>query len=145
MPAQKFPIGASQEVQEAFHKIWMKIDSALGTKNVDWRGRRIINAGDAVQDGDYVTKRQLTESGTTVTTAIANQNRTLGWLTMMVRQQQSPDLLVDQGLGDLLWPVDSVFITSTDENPAMLLGFGTWELVGVGAGPSGGSLVITLV
>ena len=145
MPAQKFPVGAPQEIQEAFREIWRVVDSALGPKNVDWRGRRIMNAGDAVLDQDYVTKRQLDNAGDAVSTALVTQNRTLSWLTMLVRQQQNPGILVDQGLGDLLWPVDSIFVGSTDENPGSLLGFGSWTLVAIGAGVSGGPMVITIV
>lgn len=47
------------DVKEAIHAIWQELDRVIGVNNVDWHGRRIINAGDAVNDQDYVTKAQL--------------------------------------------------------------------------------------
>jgi len=42
---------------------------ALLTRNIDMHQRRVINAHDAINDGDYITKRQVTGETSVVTSA----------------------------------------------------------------------------
>lgn len=56
------PINADPEMQALVKELNMILDRNFGTRNVDYYGRRIMNAGDAVQDGDYVTYRQMKEA-----------------------------------------------------------------------------------
>lgn len=53
------PRSATPEVQETFHRIIRLLDTILGVNNFDLHKRRMINAGDARDDGDYVTLRQI--------------------------------------------------------------------------------------
>lgn len=69
----RVPVSASADVQQSFREVWAELDKlgAQGNANIDLHGRRIINAGDAVQQTDYVTKRQLTQAvSTSLRTAI---------------------------------------------------------------------------
>jgi len=53
---------AAPDVKEALKVIERRLSilfGGSGGRNVDWHGRRIINAGDAVQDQDYVTLAQV--------------------------------------------------------------------------------------
>jgi hypothetical protein len=59
MPRPRLAASIEPDVKSAILAIWDQIDIVLGTRNVDWHGRRIINAGDAVAPQDYVTKAQL--------------------------------------------------------------------------------------
>lgn len=59
MPNPKIPLNASPEVQEAFRQLWLEVDRLNGKNNVDYHGKRVINAGDSVNPGDYVTNREL--------------------------------------------------------------------------------------
>lgn len=52
----EIPPNATPEVQKAFRDIADLFDTILGGRNVDFKGRRIINAGDAAADQDYVTR-----------------------------------------------------------------------------------------
>ena len=52
--------GQLKELQECFRRLWQELD-ALTTRNIDLHGKRIINAGPAEDDLDYVTKRDLDE------------------------------------------------------------------------------------
>jgi hypothetical protein len=49
------PGNLSPDLQKLFHQIDEEISRLAGSRNVDWHGRRIMNAGSAVNDGDYVT------------------------------------------------------------------------------------------
>lgn len=51
----RIPSDASPEVQEAFRQIIDELDRLAGSKNVDFRGRKIQNAGDPVFAKDLVT------------------------------------------------------------------------------------------
>lgn len=59
MPNPKIPLTATPEVQESIRLIWVELERLNGKNNVDFHGKRIINAGDSVDPGDYVTKREL--------------------------------------------------------------------------------------
>lgn len=66
----RFPPSATPDEQQAWRDVWAAID-ALRVKaelNLDLHGKRVINAGDAVQQSDYVTKRQF-DAATTTTAA----------------------------------------------------------------------------
>jgi len=56
------PPTANADLKEAIRQVELVLERLFGGLNVDWHGRRIINAGDAVQDQDYVTKAQLTKA-----------------------------------------------------------------------------------
>jgi hypothetical protein len=57
----RIPASAAADVQHSFRDMWAEIDRLKGVSglNTDLHGRRLINAGDAVDTTDYVTKRQL--------------------------------------------------------------------------------------
>lgn len=55
------PPSAEPDVREAFRQVWLAIDRIIGTRNTDFHGRRIINAGWAVDDADYVVLAQVRE------------------------------------------------------------------------------------
>lgn len=47
------------DVQQSFRDVWSAIDPVIGSRNYDLQGRRLVNAGGAVDDGDYLTKADL--------------------------------------------------------------------------------------
>ena len=53
------------DLQQAFRDLWQAIGPLLGDggQNLDLHGRRITNAGDAVDPRDYVTKQQTGAPG----------------------------------------------------------------------------------
>lgn len=55
------PASADPDVKESFRKLNVILERLTGGSNVDWHGRRIINAGKAVNPGDYVTLEQVEE------------------------------------------------------------------------------------
>jgi hypothetical protein len=66
----KIPLKATPEVQEAFRQIWLELERLNGKNNVDYHGKRVINAGDSVDPGDYVTQRELGEFDLTLDATI---------------------------------------------------------------------------
>lgn len=50
------------EMQSCFDGVIRELNDLLTLKRVDWNQRRITNAADAVNPGDYVTLRQLEET-----------------------------------------------------------------------------------
>lgn len=61
----RIPVNAPKEVQDAFRELHQRIDKVLGPAhgaNADLRGKRFTNAGDAVDDTDLVTLRQLNDA-----------------------------------------------------------------------------------
>ena len=54
----KIPQDASPEMSEFCRSVNDMFDVLLGGRNVDFKGRRIINAGDAEADQDYITRVQ---------------------------------------------------------------------------------------
>lgn len=131
MPNPRIPESANQDLKEVIKDLWYNIDRLLGAKNVDWRGRRIINAGDAVDPQDYVTLRQV--EGEIVTEIIER----------IIRREIHIDGVGGGGGGSggggggggpvsAAWPVGSVFISTVPTDPATLLGVGTWTLFAQG-------------
>lgn len=57
----RIPSIAVPEVQQSFREVLAKLDVWTGGQNVDFSGRRIMRAGDAVDPQDYVTLRQTRE------------------------------------------------------------------------------------
>lgn len=55
------PASADPDVKESFRKLNVILERLTGGNNVDWHGRRIINAGKAINPGDYVTLEQVEE------------------------------------------------------------------------------------
>lgn len=53
------PVTATPEEQRAFKEVNDLLEVLLGGFNVDWKGRRIFNAGDAQADQDYVTRADV--------------------------------------------------------------------------------------
>lgn len=53
------PFDASPAVQQAFRATDAQLMLLLGSNNIDLKGRRIINAGEAIQPFDYVRKAEL--------------------------------------------------------------------------------------
>lgn len=51
----RIPPGLSPDLQKLFRDINTQIERILGSKNVDFHGRRIMNAGNAVYPSDYTT------------------------------------------------------------------------------------------
>jgi len=61
----RVPLNAPKDVQDAFREIHQRIDGVLGpahTKNANLKGKRFTNAGDAIDDSDLVTLRQLNDA-----------------------------------------------------------------------------------
>lgn len=54
----KIPANASPEIQQAFRDVWQAIEHTNG-KNVDMKGTRLINAGSAQGEQDYVIKQDV--------------------------------------------------------------------------------------
>jgi hypothetical protein len=106
MPSQRFPLDAPRDVQEAFREVWEILDRVSGSRNVDWKGRRVINAGDAVQEGDYVTLRQVTAQGSTLINALNASVRRLEVLIRTIIPLTDPSIFTDLGL--VLGPLTSV-------------------------------------
>lgn len=57
----RIPSSAPPDQQQSFRELWAAVDAlrAKSGTNLDLGGQRVINAGDAVQGTDYVTKRQV--------------------------------------------------------------------------------------
>jgi len=53
------PPNLSPELQQTLRDISDALDKLLGNLNIDLHGKRIINAGNAVNSKDYVTKEQV--------------------------------------------------------------------------------------
>lgn len=56
----KIPSDASPETKECFRLLWVELEKLGGSNNIDLHRRRIINAGESVNPGDYVTRGELT-------------------------------------------------------------------------------------
>lgn len=54
---------ALPDIQQSFRDVHAVLDAFAGSKNIDLKGRRIINAGSPQGDQDYVTKADLTALG----------------------------------------------------------------------------------
>ena len=65
------------DIQDSFRDVQQKLEALL-TRNVDMQGRRIINAGEAIGDFDYVRKFELDKltasSSSTELTGLLNAN-----------------------------------------------------------------------
>lgn len=72
----RIPASAPPDVQQSMRELWAAIDRLgnAGALNVDLSGKRMINAGDAVDQTDYVTLRQLAARAVS---SAADQLRTL--------------------------------------------------------------------
>lgn len=57
----KIPSTAPPEIQQSFREVYLALDPWAGGKNIDLKGRRLMNAGAAVADSDYVTLGELRE------------------------------------------------------------------------------------
>lgn len=55
----RIPLDATVEEQRAWQDVFDEIRRIAGSNNWDLRGRRLMNAGDAVLESDYVTLAQL--------------------------------------------------------------------------------------
>ena len=55
----RIPQDATPDVRQAIREVWEELDRLL-TKNIDLRGRRLMNAGPSVDARDYVTRAELT-------------------------------------------------------------------------------------
>jgi len=78
MPNPKVPPSAAPDVQAAIRELWAEIDRLNGSRNVDWHGRRIINAGEAVDPGDYVTLGQLSDEVIPIAKKVVSDMRPIG-------------------------------------------------------------------
>jgi hypothetical protein len=86
----RIPTSAPPDVQLAFREVWQALDQVKPASKIinrDLQGKRIINAGDAVDPQDYVTKRQLPEppapfTGTVDTLIVNKVARVLGTLML---------------------------------------------------------------
>ena len=54
----RIPVGATQEVSQAFLEVWETLDR-LTRGDVDWHGRRIVNASKSQRRNDYVIRAEL--------------------------------------------------------------------------------------
>ncbi len=74
------PVGVSPSVAAAFRELWNALDK-LGVshaESVNLKGKRLINAGDAEDPGDYVTKAELDEALDLAAAAAAEAAATSG-------------------------------------------------------------------
>lgn len=56
MPGRtRIPATISAEIRQALEDIWLQLERLSGPNNVDFHGRRIMNAGNAQADTDYTT------------------------------------------------------------------------------------------
>lgn len=55
----RIPSSAAPDVQQSFRDVWSTLDTVIGARNINLGGRRVVNAGGAVDDGDYLTKADL--------------------------------------------------------------------------------------
>lgn len=55
----RIPASAAADVQQSFRDVWSTLDTVVGARNINLGGRRVVNAGAAVDDGDYLTKADL--------------------------------------------------------------------------------------
>ena len=55
----KIPSTAPPDVQQALREVWQALDRFAGHQDVDMHGRRLINAGQAIDPFDYVTDADL--------------------------------------------------------------------------------------
>lgn len=74
------PPSAAVDVKTSFQEVWAAIDAIRlqQTLNLDLHGKRVINAGDGIQAGDYATKSQVDA----VTQAVVSQTPTFLSLTV---------------------------------------------------------------
>jgi len=70
----RVPTTAPSDIQQALREVWAALDrlGVTGALNLDLKGKRTINAGDAIDQTDYVTKRQLARLAEATTTSGAN-------------------------------------------------------------------------
>lgn len=57
--ANRIPSNADPELRTALNLIWEALDRLTGVNNIDLKGRRVANAGDAVDPQDYTTLAQV--------------------------------------------------------------------------------------
>lgn len=58
----RIPLSASPDVQQGFRELWSALDPWIGGNNIDLAGRRIINAGIAIDPFDYITRWDLDDA-----------------------------------------------------------------------------------
>jgi hypothetical protein len=136
VPNPRIPESASQDLKEVIKDLWRNIDLLLGVRNVDWHGRRVINAGDAVDPQDYVTKQQVEEGD--VFERIVENIRNIenvpggggggtGGGSDGSPGPPGPSTPVNPTpILDKAWPIGSIFISAVPTNPSALIGIGTW-------------------
>lgn len=125
MANPRIPESADPDLKEVLKDLWANIDRLLGSRNVDWHGRRIINAGDAVDLQDYVTLAQLTgeaEAGGGIVQGPPGPSGAPGL----------PGGTGPPGPPGTVFPVGSVFIATVPTDPATLLGYGVWSAIATG-------------
>lgn len=136
MPNPRIPESANQDLKEVIKALWLEIDRLSGVRNVDWHGRRITNAGDAVEPGDYVTLRQL--GGTAVVGrggVIGGPGSTASPGT--VGPPGPPGPAGPPGLDGIPgppvgFPIGGVYISTTPDDPSVTLGYGVWAPIATG-------------
>ncbi len=55
----RIPASAPQDVKDSFSEVYRALDPWIGTQNIDLKKRRFINAGEAKDDSDFITYKQL--------------------------------------------------------------------------------------
>lgn len=71
----RIPSDATPGVKQAIKEIWERLErfGVSSAQNVNAKGTRITNAGEAVQDGDYVTLGQLKKAMSTLAAELATE------------------------------------------------------------------------
>ena len=54
----KIPAQATPDIQQSFREVWDVLEVLL-SRNLDMGRRRVVNAGESVSPGDYVTRFEL--------------------------------------------------------------------------------------
>lgn len=107
----RIPVSLPADAQQALRDVWAALDTLL-KGNVDLHGRRLMNAGPAVDDRDYVTKGEISSGGAGDIT-----NPTFQTLTVRGRARIGGALLnpaLDDG-GIVFAKVDGELATDVDE------------------------------
>jgi hypothetical protein len=120
----KIPASAAADVQQSFRDVWATLAPWTGGANLDFHGRRIINAGSAIADFDYVTLADLRRALAKIETEIeapAPGTKQTFYGTHAQRLARAPNTVPD---GSFFEETDRGALYQSQQ----LLGVATWVL-----------------
>ena len=123
----KVPSTAPPEIQHAFREVWQALDRWDGSRDVDLAGRRLINAGQAIDPFDYVTDADLQTAldafAKTITPAVPLvTSSTVLYGTHAQRLARGPGTVAT---GTLFYETDRAAIYQTQDSAGTII----WALV----------------